>query len=157
MEFLDREDAGRRLASELEPLRAQRPLVVALPRGGVPVALEVARALGAPLEVLAPRIARDRDAGRSIPVDGRTVIVVDDGLASVRADLAAVRALRERGAGYIVVAVPVGSTDAVSMLAEQADRVICLEVPPRLFGVDMMYRDLVSVADGPALSPPGRM
>lgn len=141
MEFLDREDAGRRLACELEWLRAQQPAVVALPRGGVPVALEVARALGAPLEILAARVTRQPGAAPPIPVAGRTVIVVDDGLASGAASLAAVRALRERGAGYVVVAVPVGCGEAVSMLAEEADRVICLEVPPRMFGVDMWYRD----------------
>ncbi len=141
MEFLDRQDAGRRLACELEWLRAQQPVVVALPRGGVPVALEVAHALGAPLEVLAARVTRQPGARPSIPLQRRTVILVDDGLASGAAELAAVRALRERGAAYIVVAVPVGCGEAVSMLAEEADRVICLEVPPRMFGVDMWYRD----------------
>ncbi len=150
MEFLDRRDAGRRLASELESLRAQQPVVVALPRGGVPVALEVARGLGAPLEILAARVTRQLDARASIPVEGRTVIVVDDGLATGAASLAAVRALRERDAGYIVVAVPVGCGEAVSMLAEEADRVICLEVPPRLFGVDMWYRDSAFATRTPA-------
>ena len=151
MEFVDRRDAGRRLAAQLEPLRAERPIVIALPRGGVPVALEVARALEAPLEILAVRklgapsnpelgigaIAEDgtvvldrdlaqrvgmtrrlleatidaevrelrrrvmvyRDGRPRLPVRGRTVIVVDDGLATGMTDLAAVRALRDLGAG----------------------------------------------------------
>ena len=55
MTFIDRRDAGRRLAAELGPFAAERPVIVALPRGGVPVALEVARALKAPLEILAVR------------------------------------------------------------------------------------------------------
>lgn len=177
----------------------EQPVIVALPRGGVPVAFEVARALHAPLDILAVRklgapgnpelgvgaVAEDgtgvldpRSAGRlgmtqatldttlaresrelrrrvdryrdgraSIAVTGRTVIVVDDGLATGLTDLAAVRSLRKRGARHIVVAVPVGSREAVSMLAEEADRVVCLEVPPRLFGVGMWYRDFTPVSD----------
>ncbi len=199
MVFPDRQDAGARLARELVSLAGERPVIVALPRGGVPVAFEIARTLGAPLDILAVRklgapgdpelgvgaVAEDgtgvldagsaamhgmtqstldatlalesrelrrrvehyRDGRPSIPVQGRTVIVVDDGLATGLTDLAAVRALRKRGAHRIVVAVPVGSREAVSMLAEEADRVVCLEVPPRLFGVGMWYRDFAPVAD----------
>ena len=204
MEFLDRHDAGRRLAAQLEHLAEELPVVVALPRGGVPVAFEVARALGAPLEILAVRklgapgnpelgvgavaedgtgvldpqsagmlgmtqamldgtielesrelrrrVERYRDGRPTIPVSGRTVIVVDDGLATGLTDLAAVRALRKRGAREIIVAVPVGSSEAVSMLAKEADRVVCLEVPPRLFGVGMSYRDFAPVSDEQVLA-----
>ena len=199
MEFLDRHDAGRRLASELEPLTDQQPVIVALPRGGVPVAFEVARALGAPLDILAVRklaaatnpelgvgavaedgtgvldprsarmlgmtqstldttialesrelrrrVQRYRDGRAPIPVAGRTVIVIDDGLATGLTDLAAVRALRKRGASSIVVAIPVGSSESVSLLAQEADRVVCLEVPERLFGVGRWYRDFTPVSD----------
>jgi putative phosphoribosyl transferase len=160
MDFLDRHDAGRRLAAELEPLAEERPVIVALPHRGVPVAFEVARALRAPLDILAvgelgapgnpgpgvgvvaedgtgildPHAAgmlgvtpaklnatvalksrelrrgaeRYRDGRPPIPVNGRTVIVIDDGAATGLRDLAAVRALRKRSARYIVVAVPVG-------------------------------------------------
>ncbi|MGO9319544.1 MAG: phosphoribosyltransferase [Solirubrobacteraceae bacterium] len=204
MEFLDRHDAGRRLAVELQGLEDERPVIVALPRGGVPVAFEVARALGAPLEILAVRklgapgnpelgvgavaedgtgvldpqsagmlgmtqamldrtvelesrelrrrVERYRDGRPAIPVSGRTVIVIDDGLATGLTDLAAVRALRKRGAREIIVAVPVGSTEAVSLLAKEADRVVCLEVPPRLFGVGMSYRDFTPVSDEQVLA-----
>ena len=174
-------------------------MIVALPRGGVPVAFEVARALRAPLDILAVRklgapgnpelgvgavtedgtgvldphsagmlgmtqatfdatlalesrelgrrVERYRDGRPSISVTGRTAIVVDDGLATGLTDLAAVRALRKRGARHIVVAVPVGSGEAVSMLAVEADRVVCLEVPSQLLGVGMWYRDFTPVSD----------
>jgi putative phosphoribosyl transferase len=199
MVFLDRQDAGARLALELEGLAQECPVIVALPRGGVPVAFEIARALHAPLDILpvrklgAPgnpelgvgaiaedgtaildprsagmygmtqatldetlavesrelrrRVERYRDGRPSVPVKGRTVVIVDDGLATGLTDLAAVRALRKRGAREIIVAVPVGSSEAVSLLAREADRVICLEVPPRLFGVGMWYRDFSPVSD----------
>jgi putative phosphoribosyl transferase len=199
MQFLDRHDAGRRLAEELAPLAQERPVIVALPRGGVPIAFEVARALRAPLDILAVRklgapgnpelgvgaVAEDgtgvldpHSAGRlgmtqamlnntlelesrelrrrveryrhgrpSIAVRGGTVIVVDDGLATGLTDLVAVRALRKRGARQIIVAVPIGSGEAVAMLAREADRVVCLEVPPRLFGVGMWYRNFAPVSD----------
>ena len=204
MEYLDRRDAGRRLAVELALLADEHPVVVALPRGGVPIGVEVARALGAPLEILAVRklgapgnpelgvgavaedgtgvldprsagmvgmtqevleatlareseelrrrVERYRDGRPEIPVRGRTVIVVDDGLATGLTDLAAVRALRKRGARSIVVAVPVGSGEAVSMLAEDADRVVCLTVPQRLFGVGAWYRDFAPASDEDVLA-----
>jgi len=72
---------------------------------------------------------------------------VDDGMATGMTDLAAVRALRKRGADRIIVAVPVGSSEAVAMLEEEADRVICLTVPRRLYGVGMWYRDFAPVSD----------
>ncbi|MGA2319190.1 MAG: phosphoribosyltransferase family protein [Solirubrobacteraceae bacterium] len=199
MQYLDRRDAGRQLARELIDLTDERPVIVALPRGGVPVAVEVARELGAQLEILAVRklgapgnpelgvgavaedgtgvldpqsagrlgmtqamleetLAREsqemrrrvehyRDGRPSIPVKGRTVIVVDDGLATGLSDLAAVRALRKRGARRIVVAAPVGSGESISMLAEEADRVVCPLIPERLYGVGMWYRDFAPVSD----------
>jgi putative phosphoribosyl transferase len=204
MLFLDRRDAGRRLAAELAALANERPVIIALPRGGVPVAFEVARALDAPLDILAVRklgapgnpelgvgavaedgtgvldpqsagmlgmteamldatlaqesrelrrrVERYRDGRPSIPVSGRTVIVVDDGLATGLTDLAAVRALRKRSASRIVVAAPVGSGDSVSMLAEEADQVVCLTVPRHLFGVGMWYRDFTPVSDAQVLA-----
>lgn len=204
MEYLDRRDAGRRLAVELAPLAAEQPVVVALPRGGVPVGFEVARALGAPLEILAVRklgapgnpelgvgavaedgtgvldprsadavgmtqdlldatltresaelrrrVERYRDGRPAISVSGRSVIIVDDGLATGLTDLAAVRALRKRGARSIVVAVPVGSGESVAMLAQEADRVVCLTVPQRLFGVGAWYHDFAPVSDEEVLA-----
>ncbi len=202
--FADRRDAGRQLAARLSPLAAEQPIVFALPRGGVPVAVEVARALGAPLDVLtvrklgAPqnpelgigavaeggttvvnqaiarsvgmtqalfertlareeqevlrRMERFRDGRAPLDVRDRTVIVVDDGVATGLTDLAAVRALRERGAARIVVAVPVGSTEAVAMLAEEADEVVCLTVSDTLLSIGGWYDDFSQLSDEEVLA-----
>jgi putative phosphoribosyl transferase len=199
MQFRDRRDAGRRLACELANTTGADPVVVALPRGGVPVAFEVAGALNAPLEILAVRklgapgnpelgvgalaedgtgvvdqrsaarlgvteaaldatlaresaelrrrVERYRDGRSAVPLEGRDVIVVDDGLATGLTDLSAVRALRKRRARSIVVAVPVGSPEAIEMLHEEADRVVCVMVPERLMGVGMWYQDFSPVPD----------
>jgi putative phosphoribosyl transferase len=204
MQYDDRRDAGRRLAAELRRLADARAVVVALPRGGVPVGFEVARALGAPLEILAVRklgapsnpelavgaLAEDGTgvldpasvgmlemseamleatleresaelrrrvdryrAGRpAVPVEGHTVIVVDDGLATGLTVLAAVRALRARGASTLVVAAPVGSREAIAMLSEDADRVVCVVVPERLMGVGKWYEDFAPVSDEEVVS-----
>jgi len=202
--FEDRTHAGRELAAELLGLRDAQPLVFGLPRGGVPVAAEVARGLGAPLEVLVVRklgapgnrelavgavaeggtaiidrglagrvgatgpaleqvlereerelrrqVQRFRDDFGPADVRGRTVLVVDDGLATGLSDLAAVRALRSRGAGRIVVAAPVGSAEAVQMLREEADEVVCHTIPARLLGVGHWYEDFSPVSDEEVLA-----
>lgn len=201
MTFEDRRDAGRRLGEQLGSLAAagERPVVVGLPRGGVPVAAEVAMALGAPLEVLGVRklgapgnpelavgaVAEDgsgvldgemtrrfgmspsaiRDAmhhaghelllqtmrlrrGRTaVELRGRTVVLVDDGLATGLTALAAVRAARARGAARVIVAAPVGSPDAIATLGGEADDVICHTVPERLGSVGAWYDDFAQVPE----------
>jgi predicted phosphoribosyltransferase/dienelactone hydrolase len=199
MMFDDRSDAGRKLSDRVRHLAAERPIVFAVPRGGVPVAVEVAAALDAPLDVLivrklgAPqnpefavgavaedgtavlnvalarrvgmsraelelvveretrelrrRVERFRHGRPVLDIEGRTVVVVDDGLATGLTDLAAVRALRSRGAARIVVAVPVGSQQAVAMLGKEADEVVCLAIPDELRGVGEWYRDFSPVGD----------
>jgi len=202
--FADRRDAGRQLAERLLSLVAERPVVVALPRGGVPVAREVAMALGAPLEILAVRklgaphnpeygigavaedgtrlidaeavaglgingaaldsiIAREtaelrrrvkvyRDERPPLDLQGRTVIVVDDGIATGVTDTAALRALRRREPRRLILAVPVCAADSIGRLRGEADAIVCLLVPPLLYGVGQWYRDFSQVSDQDVVS-----
>ena len=87
-----------------------------------------------------------------LDVRGRTVIVVDDGLATGLTDLAAVRALRARGAGRIVVAVPVGPRESVALVAGEADEVVCHTIPRELLGVGRWYQDFTPVSDAEVVS-----
>lgn len=197
--FADRRDAGRRLAERLTALADEDPVVVALPRGGVPVAEEVARALGAPLEILAVRklgaphnpeygigaiaedgtrvfdpealavlgidnaalaaiVARESEElrrrvvayrGDRHPTDleGRTVIVVDDGVATGVTDTAALRSIRRKRPRHLILAVPVAAPDSLARLREEADDVLCLLAPALLYGVGQWYRDFSQVSD----------
>lgn len=197
--FRDRTQAGQLLAERLGHLREAQPVVVALPRGGVPVAAEIARALDAPLDVLIVRklgapiqpelalgaigeggvrvvnhdvaaavgvdereldaiaaresaeIERRRERYRGdrpmLPIDGRTVIIVDDGLATGATARAAVLVARALGAARVVVAVPVGAPDSLRELAHHADEVVTLAAPPRFAAVGAWYRDFRQVTD----------
>jgi putative phosphoribosyl transferase len=197
--FKDRHEAGRLLAEMLEPYRPEQPVVVGLPRGGVPVAAEVARALGAPLDVavvrkigapqnteyaigavaeggvhvlgqrqgrsadlsaselgaliaraeseLDERLRRYRGTRRPIELGGRTAIVVDDGLATGRSALAAVRSLRRREAARVILAAPVASAEGARLLGDVADEVLCLEIPPDLWAVGAWYVDFRPTTD----------
>jgi putative phosphoribosyl transferase len=197
--FKDRHDAGRRLAELLEPFRREQAVVVALPRGGVPVAAEVARALDAPLDVavvrkigapqnseyaigavaeggvhvlgrrmgraadltgaeldalitraereLEERLRHYRGTRPPVALEGRTVIVVDDGLATGRSALAAVESLRRRGAARVILAAPVASREAAGLLSESADEVVCVEIPADLWAVGAWYVDFRATTD----------
>ena len=197
--FRDRQDAGRRLAERLAPLRDDDPVVVGLPRGGVPVAFEVATALGAPLDVVVVRklgvpvqpelamgaigeegvlvlnselvgalglerdeveavVAREeaelerrvrlfRGERPPVPVRGRTVILVDDGIATGSTALAAARVLRERGARRVVLAVPVGPPDAARRFRSEVDDFVCLEAPEWFFAVGGCYERFGQTTD----------
>jgi len=197
--FTDRRQAGRRLAEALERFRDEQPLVIALPRGGVPVGFEVAKALGAPLDILlvrklgAPfrpeygigaiaeggiRFVRERDAEligvgeqelealvaeesaelkrrqllyrgarEPLPVEGRTAILVDDGIATGGTAVAAGQALRARGAARVVLAVPVAPPGTEERLAGDFDEVVCLEQPDGFFGIGQFYVDFGQLED----------
>jgi predicted phosphoribosyltransferase len=206
MMFEDRIDAGRRLAGALLHLKDTRPVVLALPRGGVPVAAEIARALSAPLDLVlvrkigapfqpelaigaiaeagageaaAPELVTDPDlirqlgvpedyveetrqealveiarrqdlyrGGRTPPdLAGRTVILVDDGIASGATMRAALRAVRRRKPGRLVLAVPVAPRDSLNELGKEADEILCLSVPRDFYAVGQFYRDFRQTGD----------
>lgn len=197
--FRDRAEAGRQLAACLAPLVEEEPVVVGLPRGGIPVAFEVARSLGAPLDVIVVRKlgvpfqpelgmgavgengvrvlneevmgmagvepeelarveARERAeveararrfrAGRPrVDLAGRTVIVVDDGIATGGTARAALLVARAQGASRVVLAVPVAPSETVEALRGDADDVVCLETPTPFFAIGEWYRDFSQVPD----------
>lgn len=198
--YRDRRDAGRRLAEALEELADEPdPLVLALPRGGVPVGVEVARALEAPLDVLLVRklgvpthrelamgaIAsggarawndevisdlgiteaeveeveeaereelerRERAYRGDRPrpeVEGRTVFVVDDGIATGSTMRAALEALRGRNPARIVAAVPVAPASSLESLREVADVVVCPWTPEPFHAISLWYDSFPQVSD----------
>jgi putative phosphoribosyl transferase len=197
--FADRRDGGRKLAEALKRFRADDPVVLTLPRGGVPVGYEVATALGAPLDILLVRklgapfqpeygigaiaeggvrvirsedieligmseeeldaiVAREtaeldrralvyRGEREALPVEGRTVIVVDDGIATGGTAVAAGRVLRARGAARVILAVPVAPPGTEVRLAAEFDEVVCLEQPHGFFGIGQFYVDFGQLHD----------
>jgi predicted phosphoribosyltransferase len=198
--FQDRTDAGRQLAENLLSYAGRDDVIVlALPRGGVPVAFEVAQRLGVPLDVFVVRklgvpgheelamgaIAsgdvrvlnedvlyvlpdaqsivemvtaiereelkrRERDyrSDRPAPeVRERTVILVDDGLATGATMRAAAAALRQQGAAKIIVAVPVGAPSTCPEIRSVADEVVCLQTPGSFMGVGQYYEDFSQTTD----------
>ncbi|MFF8268941.1 phosphoribosyltransferase family protein [Streptomyces sp. NPDC016562] len=199
MQFTDRADAGARLAEALRHLAPERPVVLGLPRGGVPVAFQVARALGVPLDVivvrklgvpyhrelgfgaigeggvrvisedivrssrvgqqdlaaveraeeaeLARQAARFRGDRPRVDLTGRTVILVDDGIATGSTAAAACEVVRAQGAGRVVLAVPVAPPDAIAWLATEADEVVCLSTPRAFRAVGEWYADFSQTPD----------
>jgi predicted phosphoribosyltransferase len=198
--FRNRAEAGRSLAARLEGLAGREDVVVlALPRGGVPVGFEVATALGAPLDLLTVRklgvpgreelamgaiasggglvldealvrllgidpqqvgdtiAAETRElerrelayrAGRAPPeLAGRTVVLVDDGLATGASMLAAVNAVRERGPARVVIAAPVAPAETCAELRREADDVVCVATPDPFGAVGLWYEDFGQTGD----------
>jgi putative phosphoribosyl transferase len=200
MRFLNRQDAGRQLAAKLLSYASDPSvLVLGLPRGGVPVAYEVARALQAPLDVFVvrklgapghrelamgaiasggerilnreiidalriPQASVDAAARHELhemerqeevfrgnaplpKYSGRTLIVVDDGLATGSTMRAAIQALRRSHPARIVVAVPVAAAETVRRLRGEADSVVCLSAPLDFHAVSMWYDDFSQTSD----------
>ncbi len=199
--YKDRRDAGRQLAARLFPYRATQPVVLALPRGGVPVAFEIALALDAPLDIVVvrklgapgepelaigavadgdhPQSVLNRDVMRALqvsdqylrgevaletheiqrrqacyrsghaaePIDGRTVIVVDDGIATGASMRAALRGVRRRYPKRLVLAVPVAAPETVEALRDEVDDVVCLLTPTFFHAVGQFYADFGQTRD----------
>ncbi|GGD75804.1 phosphoribosyltransferase [Croceicoccus mobilis] len=199
--FRDRQTAGRLLAHRLEHLRAEHPIILALPRGGVPIGFEIARALDAQLELLmvrklgapghseyaigavvdgdepqmilneeAVRIIRpgreylQAELGRQLvemerrrrayigsrkmpSLAGRTIIIVDDGIATGSTITAALQGARRRSPARLVLAVPVAPADVVRRLESLCDEIVVLATPEPFFAVGRHYRHFDQVSD----------
>lgn len=198
--FSDRRDAGRQLAEAVAQLGLDDPVVLGLPRGGVPVAFEVAKRLSAPLDILlvrkigapgheeygigalvdgkSPQIVIDEATARlvgatpeyierevarqlaelerrreaystaePVAIAGRTVVVVDDGIATGGTVKAALQGLRKSGARKIVLAVPVAPRSAVSELTGLCDQLVCLSTPEPFYAVGAHYADFGQTED----------
>jgi len=168
MFFVDRKDAGERLASQLVKYKNKNPYIFGLPRGGVPVAYEVAKALDAPLDTLttrklgAPlypefgfmerRIKKYRGTLEMPDLKGKTVILVDDGIATGVTIQAAVRYLKTFRPQKLVIAVPVGAPDSVKKLQKEVDEVICLYTPDNFNAVGQWYQEFDQTSDEEVLA-----
>lgn len=207
MQFRDRREAGKILAEKLSRLqdegRLPDPVVLALPRGGLPVADEIARELGAPLDVVVarkigapfqPELGVGAVAGDAPPVydpvilrqlglsehdlaqtverekaelkrreqayrkgrgplelEGRSAVLVDDGIATGSTARAALRALRQAGPVRTVLAAPVCSKEAMEQLAGEADEIVCAYVPPAFGAVGFWYASFPQLSDDEVL------
>lgn len=197
--FINRKQTGLLLAERLQSIPLRNPLILALPRGGVPVAYEIAHALGAPLEVLVVRkigapdheefgigavteghhywidpqakqyfgsqaleidriVAREKKEverrtrlyrqGRPLPdFKGRSLVVVDDGLATGVTARVACAYLRQQKAAEVILAVPVCSPTTASVIRTEVDQLICLDEPEGFFSVGQFYRQFDQVPD----------
>jgi predicted phosphoribosyltransferase len=196
--FRDRTNAGRQLAEKLKGIKDKPLLILALPRGGVPIGYEVARMLKAPLDIvvvrkiglpwnpefgigaIAPGVQLiDESALESLGlkkadiqnvikqeqaelkrrtllyrgdedlpnVTGKTVILLDDGLATGITARAALKALKHLKPHKLILAVPVGSLETVSLLKGFVDELICLEIPSRFYAVSSFYQNFPQVSD----------
>lgn len=201
MRFRDRAEAGRLLLDRLRDMKTGNAVVIALPRGGLPVGAVVAEGLGVPLDVILvrkvgapmqpelavaavtdgeemqitvnedikaelglsdreieelarrqlPEIERRRETyyqgHKPTPLAGRTVIVVDDGVATGATVRSALRLIRKQRPSRLVLALPVAPPDALAMLEREADEVVCLLTPSPFYAVGAHYADFSQVED----------
>ena len=199
LRFQDRREAGQKLGALLLPYALKNPVILALPRGGVPVAYEVAKALGAPLDIwvvrkigvpwhpelgvgavaeggfvhlnhdilhnvgladgkleaaienqrreVEARVTRFRDGYPAPILKARTVIVVDDGIATGGTVRAAIRSIRAQSPKSVVLAVPVVAAATVKTLAPEVDRLVYLRAPHELYAIGLWYDDFSQVPD----------
>jgi len=199
--FVDRVEAGQLLGQRVAALKLSSPVVLALPRGGVPVAAEVARALHAPLDLLMvrkigapdqrelavaavvdgdhPEVVIDEETlrmsggdrhyvaaqakqelkeierrrarylrGRApVPLEGKSVVLVDDGIATGTTVRAALKALQRSGAARLVLAVPVAPAETVAELGVEVDDLVCLSQPEFFRAVGVHYSDFHQIED----------
>lgn len=202
--FLDRRDAGRQLGERLRVFGSEEPVILALPRGGVPVAYEVAKTLDAPLDVLLVRklgtpgqrelamgavasggvvvVNQDVLAALGLPnsaieaaigpaneeireqervlrgsrppieIDGRLILLIDDGLATGATMRAAAQAVAAKKARRIVVGVPVAARETALALRHEVDEVVCLWAPEPFSSVGQWYRDFAQTSDAEVLT-----
>lgn len=204
--FADRREAGRKLAEALPDIDGRETVVLALPRGGVPVAREIALAFGLPLDLVLVRkvgvpghselalgavsdgeemqltvnqdivdrlglepdtietLAREalpelerrrkRYLGDrlTVPFANKTVVVVDDGVATGATLRAALHVLRQRGAGRLIVALPVAPEEILPDLKRLADEVVCLETPTPFLAVGAHYANFEQVSDAEVIA-----
>ncbi len=202
--FTDRTDAGRQLADILTKRRLAVDLVVAIPRGGLPVGRVVADRLGVPLDIVAARkigapsnpelaigavasdgtvwlndsmiddlgistdyldaqterehavahekVERYRTGRPSLDVTGKTVLVVDDGIATGATTIACLRQLKHMGASRVLVGVPVAPPEVFERLGPESDGVICVETPAYFGAVGQFYTNFEQVSDEDAKS-----
>jgi putative phosphoribosyl transferase len=198
--FPNRREAGRLLGEAVAQRKLGSPVVLALPRGGVPVGFEVARAIGAPLDILmvrkigapghkeygigalvdgaSPQVVVDEGLAQMVgadqayidrvverelaeierrraiyrpgppePLAGRTVVVVDDGIATGGTVKAALQGLAKSQVAGVVLAVPVAPADSLRALGEHCDEVVCLASPEPFYAVGAHYRDFTQTGD----------
>ncbi len=197
--FANRVDAGKRLASELKNQIGKDAIVLAIPRGGVVVGYEIAKALNLPLDVIIPRkigapnnpelaigamtedgtiildqnlvsyigVSQDylkeeserqkKEIGRRLKlyrgnepypkIQGKDVIIVDDGIATGSTMKAALASVRNRGAKSVIVAVPVGPPATIKELKTQADKVVCPYTPEYFQAIGQFYADFEQTTD----------
>jgi putative phosphoribosyl transferase len=192
--FRDRIEAGFLLAAKLKKYKNQAGVVLAVPRGGVPVAYAVAKELGFPIEIILTKkighpMNKEYAIGaasltdyfviphENIPdgyiehelirirgrlkemykifmgdkepenLEGKTVIIIDDGIATGNTLLGTVNVLRKSKPGKIIIGVPVASKSAVQKLSKEVDKVVAVLIPEEFYGVGSFYEDFEQVSD----------